>query len=126
MTHPLRLAALAAFLTLSACASPEEGDDCSPNGSGTCTSGTQALFCESGTFRAIPCSGPTGCIEDDDRVACDFSRATAGEACPRANEAQAQCATGQPDNALICTDGTWVTRDCKGCAIQGGNVVCQL
>jgi len=119
------LAILAVALSLVACSSPEAGDTCSPDGSGTCSSNTEALFCESGTLRAIPCSGATGCIDDNDRVACDFSRALAGQACPRAVENQGQCATGQPDNALVCTSGTWTTRTCKGCALQGGNVVCQ-
>ncbi|WP_043414907.1 hypothetical protein, partial [Archangium violaceum] len=111
----LLVVALAA-LSLVACSSPEAGDACSPDGSGVCASNTEALFCESSVLRAIPCSGTTGCIANNDRVACDFSRATAGQACPRSVEGQGQCAVGQPDNLLKCTSGTWTAQACKGCA----------
>jgi hypothetical protein len=120
----LPVAALLMSLALSACGSASAGDSCSPENSATCSSNTEALWCEQGKFRAVPCSGANGCSETNGQLACDFSRAKAGDACPANTEGKAQCATGFADQALKCTSGTWTALTCKSCSVQNGQVTC--
>jgi hypothetical protein len=117
---------LALALSLSACSSdPQAGDDCDKEDTLTCSSTTEALFCESGAFRAIPCRGTAGCTESSTQGTCDVSRARAGDACPKSIAGKAQCDVSNANQGLLCTNGVWTAEACKGCAVQAGNVVCQ-
>lgn len=103
----MRFLVLAAF-ALTACSGPlEAGDPCTPEGGVSCSNSTLALTCEGGIARAIECRGPAGCIADGEKAACDFSKARAGDSCPKANENQGQCDAGNPNQLLRCTSGTW-------------------
>jgi predicted small secreted protein len=121
------LAVLSLSLALTACGNtdPAAGDDCTPENSAVCDGTAAALFCEGGQLRAVKCSGPGGCTSSASTVSCDFSRAQPGDACPRQNESHAQCFAGNADQGLICRSGVWTVAACKGCAVQGGSVVCQ-
>ena len=81
-------------------APPAPGAACSatayPAGSAVCQAAT-ALLCASGTFTAIPCSGPAGCRGGSvapfaDR--CDISGNEHGAPCLAALEGLGSCATG--------------------------------
>ncbi len=120
----LPVATLLMSLALTACGKVGAGDDCSPDNSATCSSTAEALWCENGKLRAIPCSGPSGCTETTGRLTCDFSRAQAGDACPASSENKSQCAVGNPDEALRCTAGTWTAYACTGCAVQNEQLTC--
>jgi hypothetical protein len=124
MKQLLSLAALGLSLCLSACGNVEAGESCSPDNTATCSSSTEALWCEGGKLRTIPCSGPAGCGRSSGNITCDFSRAQAGDACPGVAEAKVQCAVASPDEALRCSGGTWTTLTCKGCTVQDGTIVC--
>jgi hypothetical protein len=117
--------AVTAFLALAGCGtSNSAGDSCSEENSGSCSSSTEALFCNDGTFRAVPCSGPSGCTQGDKQFVCDFSRAKPGEACPKSVENSAQCDVNNANQALKCSSGTWQAQACKSCAVQSGTIVC--
>jgi hypothetical protein len=113
------------LLALAACGKPQAGDSCSAN-TATCESNTEALLCESGTYRAIDCNGPLGCVvSTSGSVSCDYSRARIGDACPTAEEGLGQCHAANANELLLCQKGTWRALECKSCAVQGSNVVCQ-
>ncbi|MFL5343526.1 MAG: hypothetical protein ACJ8AT_01975 [Hyalangium sp.] len=117
--------AVTAFFVLAGCGSTDQaGDSCSTENSGSCTSSTEALFCNDGKFRAVPCSGPSGCTQGDKQFVCDFSRAKPGEACPKSVEGSAQCDVNNADQDLKCVSGTWQAQTCKACTVQSGNIVC--
>ena len=120
----LPVVTLLVSLSLTACGKVEAGDDCAPDNSATCSSTSEALWCENGKLRAIPCSGPSGCTETNGGLTCDFSRAQAGDACPATSENKGQCAVGNPDEALRCTSGTWTAVTCQGCSVQNGQITC--
>jgi hypothetical protein len=119
-----RLLLLSVLALVTACGSPEVGDSCSPENSGTCSDSTTALFCESGTLKAYDCRGPGGCVSNNDRVTCDVTRARAGDLCPKSVEGQGQCNSANANQALLCTGGRWTAQACNACAVQGGQVVC--
>jgi hypothetical protein len=110
---------------LAGCLQPAVGDTCSPEGSAACASLSEALYCESGAFEAVPCRGAAGCINDSGRIICDLSRAHAGDACPRSSENLAQCDVGNANQGLLCKDRVWRAEPCQACAIQGGQVICR-
>lgn len=117
--------AVTAFCVLAGCGSGNKaGDSCSTENSGSCSSSTEALFCNDGKFRAVPCSGTAGCTEGDKQFVCDFSRAKPGEACPKSVEDAAQCDVNNANQALKCTSGTWQAQACKSCAVQSSTIVC--
>jgi hypothetical protein len=120
------LASLA--LLLGGCGSdPKAGDSCSGENTGTCASTTEALFCESGKLRSIPCRGQKGCNQDNDanRLTCDLTGAQAGDACPLSSEGQALCDAKNGDKALQCRSGGFVSVACTSCRVQSGQVLCQ-
>lgn len=119
-----------ALLAMVACGGTEEvneGDSCEPSGAIECASGSQALFCQSGTAVKMNCRGPGGCTADQDqnKGICDNSRALASDFCPNAQEGQGQCDVSNPDQLLKCTGNAWTAQPCKGCFLQGANVMCQ-
>lgn len=120
----LKHLALATLLALTACGTPEAGDLCRPEHSFRCSSTTEALVCERGTLRAVPCRGPDGCVESKESLVCDVTRARADDACPRSYELQAQCDASNTNRALICRSGTWTAEACNACAFRDGTVAC--
>jgi len=121
-----RFAVLAFAVLATACsATPEAGDDCSPEGAIACESTSQALFCQGGKLVAVPCRGAAGCITNNERGTCDLTRALAGDACPSAVANQGQCDANNANRLLRCTSGTWTAEVCNGCAVQGSSIYCQ-
>lgn len=116
---------IVALLALTACGTPAVDDLCSPENSLRCGDTTEALVCERGRLRAVPCRGPDGCVESGESAVCDVTRARADDACPRAYELRGQCDASNTNRALICRSGKWTAEACTACAIQNGNVVCR-
>ncbi len=108
-----------------ACA-PMAGDPCSSSGSGTCTSGAEALFCEGGTFHAAACKGPGGCIANGSRFSCDISGDVAGDSCTPSMEGTAHCAAADSRTAFLCQGGAFVAQACaSSCSTSAGSVYCR-
>jgi hypothetical protein len=88
---------------------PATGKPCSvrdyPVGTGICKDKTTALVCDANhRWTPLRCKGPKGCYKKSKGAAhriCDFSRATAGDACPASYWNKGQCG---PDgkSAVIC------------------------
>jgi hypothetical protein len=122
---PVIAAALLA-LSLAACGNsePKAGESCETEDTANCSSSTEALFCESSVYRAVPCRGPDGCFESTTQARCDISRARAGDPCPKSVAGKAQCDANNANQGLVCTNGVWTAEACRNCAVQGGDVVC--
>ncbi|XXF80899.1 hypothetical protein P2318_14395 [Myxococcaceae bacterium GXIMD 01537] len=113
---------LAGFLLLAGCGT-SAGDDCEGGGF-VCDSDTQALECRGGQWRALPCRGPLGCSEVEERVRCDMSANNAGDACASSAEGRAQC-RGDGKALLECREGELVeTQACQSCVTSGSEVTC--
>jgi hypothetical protein len=118
-----RSLAVLCFLVVAACGTdPAPGEACT--GGIACMSATTALFCEGGTFKAIECRGPAGCIAGDTTAACDVTRSRAGEACPKQSEGAGMCDAGNANQLIKCEAGTWKSSACNGCFTQGTQVMC--
>ena len=103
---------LAAAVFLAACGGGRGvGDTCSPEGSLTCASDKEGLFCESGKLRAAPCKGAGGCMSNSSQATCAFTGAGAGDACPKSMMSKGTCSN--LGDVLTCNGTTWaVTTDC--------------
>jgi len=116
---------LAVAMVTAGCGSTRKaGDPCEPENVGECSSDTEVLVCNGGVLRAVPCRGPSGCTENSAQVACDFSGARSGDACPQGSEGQAVCSSGNPNLALFCLSGTFQAQACGECVQQGEEILC--
>ncbi len=125
MRHALA-AALAAFalLSLSACGSAVEGNDCD-SANFACQDDASALECKDGKWVAFPCKGAKGCTTSGGDVFCDLSANVSGDGCPAAHEGKGQCST-DGKATLECRNGAFQqTNTCTTCSVQQSIVVCQ-
>ncbi|MGA9522273.1 MAG: hypothetical protein WBV82_12455, partial [Myxococcaceae bacterium] len=74
-----------------------------------------------GTWTALPCRGPGGCVANT-VVECDMSRNLEGDLCALtapSNEGKGIC-TADGKATLQCRQGTLVkTNDCSSCSVTG-------
>lgn len=125
----MKVAPLLALLVLAlACegkAAP--GRRCTNEGRYVCGDATTALFCESGTYRAVPCRGARGCTGGDVAPMCDDRAANEGDACMSPSAEGRACSTDHA-RALVCRAARWQPwRACKGpraCAVVDERVEC--
>jgi hypothetical protein len=116
---PLLLAAL----LLAACG-PSAGSSCRGGGY-VCSDEKEALECRSGTWRALPCKGPLGCVELEGSIRCDMSGNVAGDACALSSEGRGLCSAS--GTALLeCRMGVLVEiRQCSTCSMSNTRVICE-
>lgn len=108
---------------LSACGGASAGDSCNTDGF-LCQDGSSALECRLGTWRQLPCRGPTGCKVENSRVSCDMTGNIEGDPCAATTEGEGLCdASGTA--ALQCRQGVLVkTATCQSCSVVGEEIVC--
>ncbi len=80
------------------------------------------LTCRDGVFVAVPCPGPGGVHEHDDKLTCDYSTAKDGDACPGKDEATCDGASTR----VNCKNGVVQRESCRGpegCNVYDANYV---
>jgi len=117
-------AGLLATVLLTACGTPQAGEECDSSGF-LCENRTSALECRVGTWTSLPCRGPAGCELEGDTVTCDMTLNQEGDACAASAEGKGLC-TSTGDGTLECRQGKFVrTNNCSSCSVVGDQVVCQ-
>ena len=111
-------------LFVSACGSAAEGGTCDSNGF-LCLDATAALECRLGTWKKLPCRGPSGCKREADVIRCDMTSNLESDACESTAEGRGIC-TADGLGTLECRSGVLVkTNTCRSCSVSGDQVVCQ-
>jgi hypothetical protein len=112
-------------LILPGCKKRQVGDKCS-DGNVSCVGTTQALFCNGGTFAAMTCKGPLGCVSHGtDDVDCDNSFAAEKDGCNKKDDAA--CSTDHRSIFLCDGEKFYVASTCKGahgCSVKDDNLTC--
>jgi hypothetical protein len=123
MNRPFALLLLTGSLMLSACG-PTLGQPCEGGGY-VCGDEAQALECRDGKWRALPCRGAEGCLEQGRTVRCDMTGNVAGDACAFSTEGSGLC-TADGKGVLECRMGTLVrVRECSTCTMTSDTVQCE-
>jgi hypothetical protein len=118
----LALGLVTALLGLDAC-KPKVGGKCSP-GKTACDDPNTGLVCEGGTFMAVSCKGPKGCLVQNKNFSCDNSVADVSDGCQEEDDAACSSDKG---NMLKCRSKKFVAvRTCRGpdkCRLEGKDVI---
>ena len=101
----------------------QAGGSCSSFGTFACEEPHTALECETGTWRAIACKGPSGCAEVDGQITCDPSLDVPGDPCSLAQDGESICAS-DGGAVLQCRLGVWTRIRTCSCSIQGSQITC--
>jgi hypothetical protein len=113
--------------TKTAEAAPEAkpGAPCAREGEALCKDKTAIMSCEAGTWDAIPCRGPDGCVKQGMFVKCDESLGKDGDPCSK--DDNYACTTDDAAQ-LKCSEKVWkLVQHCrgpKGCAAKFPFVNC--
>jgi hypothetical protein len=105
------------------------GDRCSldEEGSAVCQDGQHLLACHGGTYQAVPCRGPRGCVLESGHALCDTSVGVAGEAC---RDEGKKCCAEDKSAVLSCKERRLSTlytcRGPRGCIASGSKLDCDM
>ena len=121
-----RLAVVAVLLLFAVACKKKVGDDCKP-GEAVCPTKESALSCQNGKLVAVACRGPLGCGTFQEKVNCDDSEASEGDACMGASEEEYACSVDKK-RAVVCRNGKFAPyMECRGksgCALLGKQIAC--
>jgi hypothetical protein len=121
----LAAAAALALSLLSACAK-HAGDKCKP-GEAVCADKGRALTCQGGKLVEVACRGPLACTRFQDKVHCDDSEASPGDACMGEGDEEYACSRDKKQ-AAVCKNGRFERYlECRGkdgCALLGQQLAC--
>jgi hypothetical protein len=106
---------LALLIVFVACGGkPAPGKPCKNVGRYVCMDPTTALYCNAGTYQAIPCKGTKGCSGGTVNPACDDDLAQEGDTCMATMNENHACSTDHT-KGLVCKDGKYTTwLNCRG------------
>ena len=131
-SHVAAATVVMGLIALSGC-KPELGGKCSTNGMmAKTTDAASVLVCTSGTWTKLACRGPKGAVQIGNKMDCDDSIATEGDACLPEENADAACSIDRKSE-LICSANasgaaTFSTKkQCRGpkqCSVTGNQVFC--
>ena len=105
----MKWVALVVVLGAVGCGHAKEGDTCN-SGDVQCEDKHTLLECETtGTYRAIPCPGPEGCVFDNNAatpiLVCDLTGTVPGDECQSSYQGFVGCTDAH--NALECNGAHW-------------------
>lgn len=107
---------------------PEPGQPCPKPDQYVCTSATAALYCNAGTYMALPCEGPKGCSGIGAAARCDDDLASVGEACVTSVAGSNYSCSKDLKTELMCQADKFVLdRPCKGptaCQVKSNAIYC--
>jgi hypothetical protein len=134
---PSRHAAVAAFALLAIVATPSgcklikkptAGEPCTKPGVYYCINPTEAVYCNAGTFVALPCGGPKGCTGVSAAGVCDDDLANVGDACVTSVAgSNYSCAKDLKSEVMCQADKFVLDRPCKGpsaCQVKSNAIYC--
>lgn len=102
------------------------GSKCKP-GESVCSSKSTALTCQGGKLAEVACRGPLGCTKFQEKVSCDDSEASEGDACMGESNEEYACSVDKK-RALLCKNGKFERYlECRGkagCSLLGHQISC--
>jgi hypothetical protein len=126
------LALVVSAVCLVGCGGAKAGAACDTTGF-VCGDASTALECQSNVWLALPCRGPAGCKKATDTITCDMSLNLENDACATTAVGKGLCTTDGKATLEcrvvtaggVATAKLQKTNDCRTCAVQGEQVVCQ-
>ncbi len=107
---------------------PAAGEPCSKPDQYVCTGATAALYCNAGTYMALPCGGPKGCSGVGAAARCDDDLANVGDACVTSVAGSNYSCSKDLKTEIMCQADKFVLdRPCKGptaCQVKNNAIYC--